>query len=88
MEDYDDLVAVEEFLIGNLEHGDVDGHDAGSGEANIFIHTSDPEQTFAAVRQLLGDREAWNGIRVAHRPIDGDTYTVLWPKGLTTFDVS
>lgn len=40
------------------------------------------------MKELIGDREAWDGIRIAHRPIDGDGYIVMWPKGLTKFDVS
>lgn len=84
---YDDVVAVEEFLSENLDHGDIDGHDAGQGEVNIFIHTDNPQRTFVAVKELLGDREAWDGLRIAHRPIDGDAYTVVWPQGLTKFEV-
>ena len=28
------------------DHGNVDGHDIGSGEMNIFIFTEDPKATF------------------------------------------
>ena len=49
LSDYDALVAMEDQLIELLGESAVDGHDMGSGEANIFIHTSDPQNTF---RQL------------------------------------
>ena len=37
LEDYDEMISIEDQLIGSLssEH-DVEGHDAGSGEMNIF----------------------------------------------------
>ena len=35
--DYDALVALERQLTGQLGESAVDGHDMGSGEANIFI---------------------------------------------------
>ena len=44
IEDFDQLIEIEEMLestLGNLH--EVDGHDFGSGEMNIFIHTNDPE---------------------------------------------
>jgi hypothetical protein len=88
VEDYDELVEIEEFLIENLEHGDVDGHDAGQGEMNIFVLTDDPEKTFASVKKLLEKRRAWIDVRIAYRATTRDTYSVLWPKSLTTFKVS
>jgi hypothetical protein len=35
-EDYDEMIELEKIIEGNLaDLGDVDGHDAGSGEMNI-----------------------------------------------------
>jgi hypothetical protein len=44
--DYDALVALESQLTDVLGNGAVDGHDMGSGQANIFIHTADPATLF------------------------------------------
>jgi hypothetical protein len=51
--DYDALVALENQLIGSLGHDAVDGHDMGSGEANVFIHTTDPQDTFRRLVPVL-----------------------------------
>lgn len=48
--DYDSMTAVENARIEELgQSAHVDGHDFGSGTANIFIFTSEPEI------HLLGD---------------------------------
>ena len=45
--DYDTMVALENELIDELgDSADVDAHDVGSGEVNIFIITTDPARTF------------------------------------------
>ncbi len=45
--DYDAMIALEDRLREELTHSaNVDGHDCGAGEANIFIFTSDPKATF------------------------------------------
>lgn len=87
-DDLETLLETEELLIRLLPAGnEVDGHDIGSGEASIFILTNDPLRSFEQVRAVLESRATWQGIRVAYREISGDDYTVIWPKGLTTFDV-
>jgi hypothetical protein len=88
VDDYDDMVALEEFLIENLAHGEVDGHDGGQGEVNIFILTDDPEATFASVKALLDKRRAWLDIRIAYRETTRDHYHVLWPDNLVKFEVA
>jgi hypothetical protein len=85
---YDDLIEIEELLIERLSHGEVDGHDTGHGEANVFVRTDDPVRTFAVVRELLGDDDNWKDIRAADREATGDVYTVLWPEGLMRFEVA
>ena len=50
LEDYDALVVLEESLSKHLANcADVDGHDAGSGEMNIFLLTDDPVQAFGII---------------------------------------
>jgi len=85
---FDELIKIEEDLEQALTDGaSVDGHDFGSGEMNIFIETDEPSRTFATVKQVLSRRPSWAGVRAAYREATGDTYTVLWPAGLTDFKV-
>ena len=87
--DYDHLVTVENLLIENLPKGSqVDGHDAGSEQANIFIHTSSPVETFEAIRKLLRDQKFWDSARAAYRELSGNRYEILWPNDLEQFAIS
>jgi hypothetical protein len=87
IEDYDDLIELEDMLIENLT-GEVDGHDAGSGEMNIFIRTDSPRTTFEDAKSILGETSLWPNVRIAYRDIEGAEYTILWPKDLKSFDVA
>ena len=89
IEDYDALVAIEnEFTESLSADHHVDGHDAGSDEANIFITTNSPEDAFEEVREICDGSELKRGMRVAYREVSGDEYTILWPRGLRVFTVS
>ena len=80
LDDFDAIVRLEERLtetIGNT--ADVDGHDFGSREANIFIITSDPISTFDLLQDLLKHQGIMDQCKVAYREISGEQYTVLWP---------
>ena len=82
LDDYDLLLAFEEKLssaIGAL--GEVDGHDAGSGETNIFIMTDDPKATFAKAVPVLQNFDLIGLVRAAYRDTGGTAYTMLWPPG-------
>jgi hypothetical protein len=88
IDDYDSMIAIEDSLIDGLPAGcEVDGHDAGSGQMNIFIRTDDPMKTFEDVRNVLGDDDAFADVRVAYRDRERSEYAVLWPKGLKEFQV-
>jgi hypothetical protein len=87
--DYDAMIEIENALVKNLSDADdVDGHDAGSGEVNIFIGTDDPKRAFNEVKAILGTRDLWADARVAYREVAGSEYTILWPKDLTEFKVA
>lgn len=80
--DYDAMIALEDDLteqLGDLAH--VDGHDCGSGETNIFIFTPDPAATFQRVRPVLERTRQLQAVTAAHREVDGERYTVIWPEG-------
>jgi hypothetical protein len=80
--DYDQMIALEDQLIEDLGHSaEVDGHDCGSGETNIFIFTCDPAATFWRVRQTLNQEGRLEGVTAAYREVASEQYTVLWPEG-------
>lgn len=84
---FDAMLAVENALIEGLgDSAEVDGHDLGSGEANIFVRTDDPEAAFTTMKAILGSFP-WQEARVAYREVKGKAYTVLWPLGLREFTV-
>ena len=80
LRDYDDLVALEEELIAQLGDSKVDGHDMGSGEANIFIITSDAPKTFQQLLPVLQRVRRLPEVTAAYRRTDEDHYQVLWPE--------
>ena len=82
LSDYDQMIALEDRLIEDLGHSaDVDGHDCGSGETNIFIFTSDPAATFWRVRHTLKQEGRLDAVTAACREATGEQFTVLWPEG-------
>ena len=70
IKDYDSLIEIEDLLIQKLaKRTQVDGHDAGSGEMNIFLFTNDPEATFKEVKGILGKHPSWPSVRIAYRNV-------------------
>ena len=85
LKDYDEMIAAENGLIEELGRlADVDGHDFGSGTANIFIFTSEPEMTFWRARQWLQKVGRLQSVTAAYRLVNGEDYTVIWPKDSKT----
>ena len=82
-EDLDSLIDLEDRLTEVLTDADVDGHDIGSGQANIFILTSDPRGTFLAATPVLQKANQLDNLTAAYREPDGEAYTVIWPTGST-----
>jgi hypothetical protein len=76
------LIRLEDQLIRKLGNSaDVDGHDCGAGEMNIFIMTNEPVETFRKIRPLLA-RKLWLRLSAAaYREEGSETYTVIWPEG-------
>lgn len=73
------LLDLEERLIGSLgpDHF-VDGHDVGSGESNIFIHSDDPSAAFQLARTLIPS-PMLRDLKAAYREAAGQRYSMLWP---------
>jgi len=85
IEDFDRLIEIENAIGNGLGKGAfLDGHDFGSGEGDIFIHTDEPNPTFQKALQLL-DEATRNKLRSAYRELKGEKYTVLWPPSLKEF---
>lgn len=88
MDDFDRLVTLEETLRVALEgSAEVDGHDFGSGEFNIFVHTDDPKETCERIRQIVDTPPAEHQMRAAYRDFDEEEYTILWPPDLKEFKI-
>lgn len=88
IKDLDDLIGIEDTLSEKMsEENEVDGHDAGVGEMNIFIQTEDPKKAFDEIKHILGSKDFWIDARVAYREITGSNYTAIWPENLTSFKV-
>jgi hypothetical protein len=81
----DELLTLEDQLIQTVgECVEVDGHDIGASEANIFIECDDPEAMFNACVPVVERAGLLGLLSAGHRPLRGDTYTRVWPVGSTT----
>jgi hypothetical protein len=87
--DYDRLLSLEETIENGLGAiGIVDGHDIGSGEMNIFIHTDEPMLAFEKAVRLLGPRDDLRELKAGYRDFDEDDYIAIYPTGLDHFSVT
>jgi hypothetical protein len=56
-QDFDELVVVEDLLIENLPStSEVDGHDFGSDEFNIFVLTDQPRESLRVAEKIIQQR--------------------------------
>ena len=78
---FDQLIEIEDSLIEGLSgRVDVTGHEIGRDEADIFIDTDDPQETFEKAKSILASLGYLDGVRAAFREISEDESTVLWPQ--------
>lgn len=79
----DRVISLEDELIELLDGvAEVDGHDVGSGTANIFIETDKPKKVWEMIEPLIekaADEQELQPIAAAYREADEDGYTVIWP---------
>lgn len=88
VEDFDRLIEMEDRLEEHLEpNSEVDGHDFGSEEMNIFIYSSDPKECFERAKDILSGMTDISKMKAAYRHIESEEFTCLWPKGLNNFEV-
>ena len=87
--DYEEMISFEDAVIAVLgDAGHVDGHEVGSGQMSVFVHTDDPIRAFERIRNLPRPIRLPPGLKVAYRSFDGERYEVLYPQGLTEFAVT
>ena len=81
IEDFDRGIEIEDKIINALGNAhDVDGHDFGSGEMNIFIHTDEPKEAFKILKANVLPNFL-KEVKAAFRELSSENYTVLWPEG-------
>jgi len=89
MRDFDAMIELEDVISRGLGPlGDVDGHDVGSGEMNIFVVTDDPHGSFEKIKSLPDAIPLLPVMKVAFRRVDGEDFSILHPIGLTDFEVA
>jgi hypothetical protein len=87
--DIDFIANVEDLLGEAITDAEVDGHDIGSGEVNIFIYTNNPKNTFKIAKNILEENNInLAKTKIAYREISGDHYFHLWPENLSSFKVT
>jgi len=85
---FDELVELEDALTEGLEElAEVDGHDIGAGEANIFIISDDVASTFDEAQQVLKDKGK-SLLKAAWREVEFEEYRVLFPPGVSDFTIA
>lgn len=89
LDSFDRLIRFEEELISIVgKTAEVDDHDLGSGEMNIFILTEDPVATFNLLQQAGEAIWPTEEMKAAYRLLDREDYVCLWPPELNHFDVT
>jgi hypothetical protein len=87
-QEFDAVVALEEELIRGLPQiAEVDGHDFGAGEFNIFVLTDRPTEAFDVAKILIQRQRPQQQLRAAYRDMAKDEFVILWPPGLREFTV-
>ncbi|MDO7084224.1 hypothetical protein WNY51_11750 [Pseudocolwellia sp. AS88] len=79
-DDFDWLIALEDKLELKLGSAhEVDGHDFGSGEMNIFINTNNPQSALATCKKAIDELTILKFI-AAYRDFTSEEFTVIYPK--------
>jgi hypothetical protein len=86
---FDDMLRLESALAASLHDlVDVDGHDVGSGEINIFTFTDKPIVAFERMTAIPEVAGLLPRLRVAYRGIDAEDFETLYPPGVYSFDIA
>jgi hypothetical protein len=89
LSDFDELINLERALDKTLFGiAMVDGHDFGAGEFNIFILTDDPLRAFELAEPTIDAGTPLQQVKAAYRELEQEKFTILWPVGLQSFEIS
>lgn len=84
LSDFDAMVNLEQELSVELKDiAEVDGHDMGCGEINIFMIASNPVAAFEKVKSVLKRHGLLAEVKSAFRSLSEDGYTTIWPENST-----
>ena len=67
-----------EALLGTAQ---LDGHDTGPNDINLFINTPDPASSFRRTKPALERLQLLDRVTAAYRLEGGSRFTVVWPLG-------
>ena len=82
------LISLEDQIREDIgDYGNVDGHDIGSGEMNIFIFTEDPKATFERVKNIGSIPKHMSNLKAGYREVGEDAFVPLYPEGVDHFSV-
>jgi hypothetical protein len=88
IEAYDRLIELEDLIAEEVASDEeVDGHDVGATEMNIFIVANSPRETFQRLMSRIPQLAGRSDLKVAYRKLDGEVYTIIWPEDLCEFSV-
>jgi hypothetical protein len=74
--------ALEQALAEALGNGaQLDGHDTGARDIDLFMLTSDPASTFRRSKPTLERLQLLERVVAAYRLEGGARFTVVWPLG-------
>jgi len=87
--DMDWIISIEDFLIATLREAEVDGHDMGVGEVNIFLNTDTPIEAFNSIKDLFEKQHhsLLEDCKAGYRDVNSEDYIPLWPADLKIFEI-
>ena len=89
VQEFDELVGLEDLLVDNLpSHSEVEGHDFGRGEFNIFILTDQPKESFHAAEKTIRHYQPLQTLKAAYRELGQNSFVILWPPNLQEFKIA
>lgn len=81
LSDFDAMMDLEQELAVELDDiAEVDGHDMGCGEINIFILTSVPRIVFEKSKPFLIKHKLLSRVKAGFRMVSEDIYLSIWPE--------
>lgn len=87
---FDHLIGLEDQLEQLLNSdSEIDGHDIGNDQMNIFIMTNKPIDLFNQIKHLLiNNKFSLGKAKVAYREINNNNFIILFPRDLKTFELT